>query len=174
MYALIKPFVDICLLRANPQDLPASTLLLELTIVAYFVAGWLLAMGVYGPGPGLVQTLADLSFLSAYTYGFLRVSSHAERFTQTLTALLGTGAIITLAALPLSASLSRAVEGADPVDGVVGVGYLLLMGWLVVVYAHIYRHAFAKGWATGLTFSLGYILLGSLVIELLLPSSTLS
>jgi len=174
MYALIKPFVDICLLRADPQDLPASALLLELSIVTYFVVGWLLAMVVYGPGRGLLQTLADLSFLSAYTYLSLRLSAHPERFTQTLTALLGSGALITLAALPLSASLSAAVDAADPVDGVVGVGYLLLMGWLVVVYAHIYRHAFSRGWATGLTLSLGYLLLGSVVVELVLPSPHLS
>lgn len=174
MYALIKPFVDLCLLRASPQDLPASPVLLGISVLAYFVAGWLLSAAVYGPGVGLLQTLADISFLSAYTYLFLWLNSRVERFTQTLTALLGAGAIITVVAIPLSTSVSRAVGSGEPVNGAAGLGYLLLMGWLVVVYAHIYRHAFSKSWAMGLMFSFGYILLGSLVIELLLPTSSLS
>lgn len=164
---LIRPFWNLCLLRANPQDLPLSSALMTLAVSAYFVAGWLLAGAIYGFGLSLFQTGADLLILSLYTYSLLQISGYRQRFTQTLTALTGAGAIVTLVAIPLSSAILRSVSQGESVNLLVGLGYLLLMGWLLVVYAHIYRHALSRGLPFGLLVSLGYVILGSLVTDLI-------
>ena len=40
---LVKIFWDICALKAAPQDLPASTFLLGLVLLAYFITGVIVA-----------------------------------------------------------------------------------------------------------------------------------
>ena len=48
MMHLARLFAAICLLRAAPQDLPASRILLGLTLGLYLLLAWLLAIPAYG------------------------------------------------------------------------------------------------------------------------------
>lgn len=168
---LFRPFVNICLLISVPQDLPNSRTLLSLTLVGYALVGLFLAVPLYGGTSGTMQTALDVAMLAIYTWLVLRMAGYGARFGQTLTALAGVGVIMGLVALPLVYSLSASdARGVDNVPAT--FGYLFLVGWLIVVYGHIFRHALSRPLPTGLFVSLGYLVLSALVMGLAFPGST--
>ncbi|MBA2491442.1 MAG: hypothetical protein ACR2KU_01185 [Gammaproteobacteria bacterium] len=169
MYALIKPFVRLCLLNANPQDLPASTLLLALCLAGYLTITTLIALPVYGFGVSLVQGFIEILLLLAYTQLVLQVRARPERYLQTVTSLAGTGVIIGVLGMPLIYSLYRSAQ-AGSVSSLTLLSYLLVLGWLLVVYGHIFRQALSIGRPFGVLIGFGYIVLTSIVIESLFPS----
>ena len=93
MKAFVELFRDIVLWRKGPQDLPASVLLLWLAAAAY-VGVSAVQLGVLGEtGLAWVFFLVfDPLLLALCVWLILRLFSHPERFLQTATAVLGTGA----------------------------------------------------------------------------------
>ncbi len=165
MYALIKPFVDICLLNIKPQDLPASWRLLRLTLAVYYLVGIALSVPVYGFLVSTLEAALEVFMLVAYTHLVLWLGARRARFPQTLTALAGAGAVLGLVALPLSYSVFQSVSANGSANALTVFAYLLLMGWLLIVYGHIYRHALSSGLGLGMLVSFGYIVLSTLAIE---------
>jgi hypothetical protein len=95
MQELIRLFTQIALLRRGPQDLPASPLLLALTIAGYFVVN--LAAGALLPpfqGPLLPHLLVDIAFMFIWYVVLLRLVGKPERFLQTTTAVFGFQAVL--------------------------------------------------------------------------------
>jgi hypothetical protein len=165
VYALIKPFVDICLLNTKPQDLPASSRLLLSTLTVYYLVGIALSVPVYGFGVSTLEAALEVFMLAAYTHVVLRLNGRGARYHQTLGALAGTGAVLGLVALPLSYSVLQSVAAHGSANALTVFAYLLLMGWLLIVYGHIYRHALSSGLGLGMLVSFGYIVLSTLMIE---------
>lgn len=168
MYALISPFVRLCLLNASPQDLPASTVLLALCLSADALVTTLIAMPVYSFSLSVTQAMVEISLLLGYTGIALRIRANPERYVQTVSALAGVGVIIGVLALPLVYSLFRSAShgSADPFALFV---YLMAFAWLLVVYGHIYRHALSTGMVMGVLVAFGYVMLTSLAIEAVFP-----
>ena len=141
LYAIVNPFIQICLLRQAPQDLPASGILLAITLTAQTVMSiLLLGNASLGAVNAVVWGLLDTVLLVVLTGALLYVSRHIARITQTVTALAGTGAIITFIALPIYGWL----HGVDQAAGEGGFALLLLLilaGWSLAVAGHIFRHA---------------------------------
>lgn len=165
---LLRLFIDICMLRATPQQLPAAPFLRSLALFAYVVSG-LLALT---PGEGVVRaggmvavdTLAMLTLLVAA----LRWRGHPARFDQTASALLGTGALLGLLLLPV-----LALGGSG--DGGVALAFplwLTLFLWGLVVTAHILRHALELSLAGGMLAAVAYFVVSLLLIDLLFPRVT--
>jgi len=167
VYTILKPFLNLCFLNANPQDLPASQVLLVMSLILYLVISVALALPVYGLNVSLTQALLEIAMLIAYTWLILVMTSHGERLTQTLSALAGTGVIFGFLALPIIYSIYEAT-GAGGVGNVwTLIAYLMIMGWLLVVYGHVFRNALSSGLFLGMLVSLGYIVLTSMIIEFL-------
>jgi hypothetical protein len=161
---LIQPFFRLCLLNANPQDLPASTVLLGISLSAYLLVTTLVAVPVYGWGSSVLQAILEIALLLGYTRLALQTISHPERYTQTVSALAGAGVIIGVLALPLAYSLYSSASPGN-VDSLTLFAYLLVFAWLLVVYGHIYRHALSSGMLIGVLVGFGYVVLTSIVIE---------
>ncbi len=94
MTELVKLFTQIALLRRGPQDLPASTLLLVLTVVAYLIVNLLLnALLSSGSAAELhsypAQLLLDTAFTLLWYAVLLRLAGRRERTLQTSTAVFG-------------------------------------------------------------------------------------
>lgn len=162
---LIRLFIDICLLRAAPQDVPAAPVLLWLTLVAYLATG-LLALA---PGEGLVRAgsmvAVDTLTLLALLAASLHVRRHPGRFGQTATALLGTGTVFGVLLLPVLV-LGGTGESAA------GLAFPLWLGlflWGLVVTAHILRHALDLPIAGGTLVAVLYFAVSMTLIEALFP-----
>lgn len=163
MYALIRPFIRLSLLDAGPQDLPASRILLGLCLAGYIGISLLVAVPGYGVGSALLQTGLDAALLAAYTRFILKARRHSERFLQTLIALLGTGILFSVLALPFAYSIA----GQPPTSDLTVFAYLVVLGWIVVVYGHIFRHALTTTLFVGIAIALGYVLLTAMIMQAL-------
>ena len=106
MKELVRLYTQIALLRRGPQDLPASALLLTLTIIAYL--GINLLMNGLAPPPASAtkateaqahsfpaQLLLDTAFTLAWYVGLLRLARRPERTLQTSTAVFGFQIVLT-------------------------------------------------------------------------------
>ena len=162
---LIRLFIEICLLRAAPQDVPAVPVLFWLTLGAYLVTG-LLALG---PGEGLARAAGmvavDTTTLLVLLATTLRWRGHPARFGQTATALFGTGTLFGLLLLPVLV-LGGTGESAA------GLAFPLWLGlflWGLVVTAHILRHALDLPIAGGTLVAVAYFAVSMIVIEAFFP-----
>ncbi|HCK82268.1 MAG TPA: hypothetical protein PK880_01570 [Candidatus Competibacter sp.] len=157
MLFLFNLFLDICLFRKAPQDVPASTPLLKMCLLAYALSGLLVLLISAPVAVALLQTLLDMALLGGLLYLGLTLRRHPQRFAQTLGALTGSGALLGSLALPLMFWISQ--QGRE---GDIELPSLLLLGlmvWSIAVMAHILRHAFETSIWQGALYALGYTFL---------------
>ncbi len=141
MQQLLSAFLDIIMLRRGPQDLPASQFLMVSALLCYTASGLALFLTQI---PSLGGALAELSVVLALEAGFfvalLALQGKLSRAVQTLTALWGTGTLLTLVGLPLHMWIVAIPEGAPPAT-LPNLGVLLLLILSLVVAGHILREA---------------------------------
>lgn len=168
MNALLNYFVDLCLLRSTPQDLPASSALFGLTALANLLVGALLVVGeTFGPLMALAESLTEIALLLLALFLALRWQNRLERLAQVATAILGSGALMGLVALPL-VGLGSSDSGAAALGGFLLLG---LVVWSVVVLGHILRHAFDLTLSQGVIVGLFYTLISFQLIASVFPVS---
>jgi hypothetical protein len=170
MTALLRRFLDLCVLRIGPQDLPASQTVLAGALAAYVATGTLLTVPLYGLRHSLLAAAVDAGFMWLYTTALLGAVGRRLRTLQTVTALAGAGTVFNLLALPLI----RALAGVDPAAPGASAGFssLLYVGlliWLLVVYGHVYRNALERNRLVGLGAAFGYLLFSTMIVQMTLP-----
>lgn len=149
---LIVLFVDICLFKKGPQDVPASRLLFGLALAAYWIVGiallslqsdWLEAIG---------QAVTESLLLLVFCWVLLLLTNRLSRLLQTTTALLATDALISLpGALLLSWWLAR------PDAAVLQFGLVALTIWHLAVISQVLRLAVSRPLAFGVVLALTYV-----------------
>jgi len=156
LQALITFFVELCLLRRAPQDLPASDALLAATLVAKLLIG--LVAGVAAslpPGTNLLLGLLEAAIALTALHIALQVTRHLPRFSQAATAVLGSGAVLELVSvLPLAMNATGSEQTDTAALG--AILYLGLMGWSIVVTGHILRHTFSITLGQGVAIAVAY------------------
>lgn len=163
LLALIQPFVSICLLRGRPQDLPASGLLLAVALTGYVGSTLLAHSVVLEISQPVLSTLVDTVLSSALPALLLYAHRLRQRIIQTLTALVGTGTIVTMIALPFVSELYEvARDGAEP--GIEGPIVVLLWIWHVAVIGHILRHALSSSYLVGVLIGIALYVISSQVL----------
>ena len=106
MTATLKTLFDILLLRAGPEDLPASPRLLWGTFALLLVlqaglGAWLMPEDRSILPQALLSGLASLGWLALV----LRLFGKPERFTQTASAMLGMACLFAPISLPVIAAI---------------------------------------------------------------------
>ena len=165
MQHFLKVFLDIVLWRRGPQDLPASRLLLALTALAYVCVSALQLAALNERGSAWFVFVVLDPILTSGTYLLLKLFRHPERFLQTATAVLGTGALLGLLLfLPLQLILSAI--GAGKNSTAAGVFALLLVVVFALVTGRILQLATDSNLFTGIAVSLTYFMLINLLLGL--------
>lgn len=135
------------MLRSGPQDLPAGTRPLTLALACY-IAATALSLSLSNNEGGPAHPIAALALATLLPMILVRIvlglRERAARWGQTITALFGCSALISLLSIPLSAS-----SGSEP-DPALVVASLVLFFWSFAVDAHIWRHALDTSFAVGL------------------------
>ena len=166
MLQFLKVFLDIVLWRRGPQDLPASPLLLALSAAAYVVVSIIQLALLDEPATAwFVFVVLDPVLLLGGVWLLLRLFGHRERFVQTATAVLGTGAVLgVLLFLPTQWLLSLLELGPDsPVAGIVALALVVVFA---LVTGRILKLATDSNLFTGVALSLTYFLVINLLLEL--------
>jgi len=168
MSRLITIWLDICLLRAGPQDLPASRTLLGLTVGSYLLVSLLLSLPGFPGGTAVLVAVLDLGLLVAFTTALLYFFGKWARLQQTLTALTGTGTLLGMLALPMVYLLSQGPE-ENFIAGLAALFWLFLFGWSLLVVAHIMRHALSIPFPYAIGIAVLYTLVALQLMAALFP-----
>ena len=148
--------------------MPASWPLLKLCLIVYSLAGVMVLLVGVPPAMALLQTLVEVLMLTGLVYLVLVLTGLGERFLQTLTALTGSGVVLSLIAFPLVIFMSQQASSNEA-----GLFSLLLffglVGWSLAVMAHVLRHALEVSRAMGMLYSAGYFAVSVITRSLLFP-----
>jgi hypothetical protein len=165
---LLNYFVDLCLLRAAPQDLPASPVLLALALIANLLVGTLLAVrSSLGLVLSATASLVEIVLMLAVLRLALNWRGRGARFQQTATAVMGSSTLISLLVLPLL-GLGNASTGSDLATLAVLLRVALVI-WSLVVLGHILRHAFDIALGLGIAIGVLYTVGSYMVLRPLFP-----
>jgi hypothetical protein len=142
MTALVRLYAEIALLRRGPQDVPASMLLLAITIAAYFGINLLVNWALPAPNDPWLQILSiDILFTLGWYTMLLKVLHKPERMLQTTTAVFGYRAV--LAPLTIGAEwLIRRFASEQSWQLPLVVGYTAVVVWMIAANSHVLKAAF--------------------------------
>lgn len=169
MNELTRAIFDIALIRRGPEDLPASPFLLRLALLAY-VAMSAVGAAFYSDGP--TELVAQIGLDLALVYGFfgllLLLNRKSARFRQTITAVLGTGALLYVIRLPLDVWLGALPEGAPAT--VPAVFMLLLAIWSIIITGHILNRALEIPFIGGIVLGVAFFVMNVAAYAKLFPT----
>ncbi len=168
MNRLFQLFVNICLLRAKPQDLPSSVFLAAVLAVVNLITGTLVVVGSFGSVlGGFLAQLMDIVLVALAFNLALRSVGKGGRFYQAMAAMYGCGILINFLSVPLilMSPEASALEGGAATSGPWALLYLLLILWAITIGAHIVRHTFDLPFALGVVISLGYFLVINAMLQ---------
>lgn len=159
MHLLFKRFFSICLLRAAPQDLPASRFLLVLALLSYSLVKILLVINHATFISAVAMSVVDVILLSGFCWSLLWVRLLSLRYTQTLTALAGCSAIVALCAWPLLLWQQYYDDdtGIRFVSLIVALIISLWFLWKIIVFSHIISQALSSPLFIGVLLTIIYI-----------------
>ena len=156
------------MLRMKPQDLPSSSTLLALVLVAHTLVGVAVAAVNLRFAQALAAGFIDTALMCGLTTGLLMLRTLRERTVQTLTALAGAGSIIGFVAYPVSLWLHDAHQ-ANEQSPALGALLLLMLGWSLTVSSHILRHALSAPFYVGLLVSVAFYWISVRILSGLFP-----
>jgi hypothetical protein len=172
MGQLIRLFMQIALLRRGPQDLPASTLLLALTVAGYFVVNFLVSMALPPfPGPWVAHLCVDVVFMFVWYTLLLQLVRRPERFLQTTTAVYGFQAVLS-PLLVASVWLTRRFPQDSVWQFPITLVSLALLIWIIAANSHIVKAALEWSMPPSVALVILQTLAGNLVVLALFPIPT--
>ena len=151
--ALLRAFGRVCLFQLAPQDLPRSSTLLSVTTMGNVGLSVVIYSLESSFGQALFKAVLETGVLFGLTFVLLFLLSHGRRLNQTMTAMMGCGAL--LGAIALLTMVLAPVLPPDLGLALLRVNFLLNL----LVIAHILRHAVGTWFLVGLLFAFGYALL---------------
>jgi hypothetical protein len=173
MRELIRLYMQIALLRRGPQDLPASTLLLVITVLAYLGVSLLadaVLPSVKGESTWPEQLLIDTVFTLVWYVALLRLVGRPERTLQTVTAVFGLQALLAAPEVAFAWVMRRYIEDSTWQVPIICLG-LLLLAWLIAANSYIVKVALEWSSMASVALVILQILAGQLlVLALLTPA----
>ena len=169
MTDLARLYAQIALLKRGPQDLPASTRLLAITVLGYFTINLVVSLALPGDsGPWLAVLVVDVLFTLAWYVALLQLSRRPERMLQTTTAVFGYRAVLTPISIVSTWLVRRFGEDATwllPAS----VAYTVVLVWMIVVNGHVLKAALEFSALYCYALVILEILTGQLVLLALVP-----
>lgn len=162
---IIQRYIDLCLFKASPADVPTSEHLLKLTLLAYFSIGVTISLIDMDWTTSLFSSLADMVYMIIAVSLLLQLRSLKERFQQTLMALAGTGCCFGLFSLPVMIWFNQLAE-AEKSSNYAMLFMVIILLWSLMVTSHIFRYSLdiSVGLSTAITII--YTALSLLVLGL--------
>ncbi|HYM43936.1 MAG TPA: hypothetical protein VET46_14340 [Steroidobacteraceae bacterium] len=163
MREVIGLFVQIALLRRGPQDLPASILLLLLTLAGYLAVNALVSSLLPVTADWPAQLAVEVLFTLGWYAGLLRLVGRRERFVQTATGVFGLRTLIA-PAVTACAWLSRRFEHDGTWQLPIAVAGLALVIWLIAANSHVVKAALEWSSAASVALVILQIVSGQLLL----------
>lgn len=149
------------LLRGGPQDLPASTPLMLVLLIAYLLQNVLTGAQLEDESAG-AKSLVAVAVQVIALAGLLRWRGYPARFVQTVTALAGVGIVFNAASWVLLTGFD-----ADQAQPLLALAWFFIFFWSLAVDANIYRHALAVTLPIAVLVAVTLLGVGYIFIDLL-------
>ena len=171
MRDVIRLFTQIALLRRGPQDLPASLLLLVLTVLGYVGVNFLVSSALPPVKGWPAQVLVDTLFTLLWYVALLRLVGRPERILQTTTAVFGFQAV--LSPLLVASEWLMRRFGADTTWQLpIACAGLLLVVWLIAANSYVVKAALEWSSTASVVLVILQIFAGQLLLLALFPPVT--
>ncbi|PHS73656.1 MAG: hypothetical protein COB22_00145 [Cycloclasticus sp.] len=168
---LLRLFINICLIKKGPRDIPESTTLLQTTFIAYLLSGMVLLSSANSIGEATVQALIETVLLGVFTYFLVVFFAFPHRFNQSVTAIYGSGALITSISIPFVFWLEALSKNGEQA-GIAGLVVFLIVFWGFIVMANIIRETIQKQLSICLLLTFCYVYASYRVIDFVYPITT--
>ncbi len=169
MEKVINVFWKICLFKLRPQDLPASSFLLLLSMLAYGLAGILVGLMSLPPGQAVISSVLDIALVGSMTQLLLWIKQMTPRFQQAFTALMGTGAILGFLALPIVFLQMQAGEQPAVLPSLMLLGLVM---WSLGIVGHILRHTISAPFFVGVLLAVLYMYVSMSIMRSLFATAS--
>jgi hypothetical protein len=169
MTQLLRSMVQIALLRKDPSVLPASVVLGALLASAYVLTSAVQSWILHGSDRIVSRTAVDLGLSVALVWVVLTVTRRGHRFTQTMSAVLGTSVLVAPFVVVLLLLMQGPATTYYPVWLVARAGAVVVTIWFIVVIGHILRGALETGLVTGVAIALTWLIASRALAEKLFP-----
>lgn len=161
-----RTVASLCRLRADPADLPYSTLLLGGLIAAGTVLD-VLTWNAFGDSDGaLSHSLLSTGIVLVLCWAALAICRLGNRFVQTATALMACSLVFSLIQWPvalmidplMAADATAVAQVMTPLQVALRWALLVVFVWQVAVDAHIMRKALGASLGLAIALVLAWLL----------------
>lgn len=164
MLRLFRAFLQICLFKAGPQDLPDSGFLMRSVLVVNILFSFAYLLGQLTPYQALYQVILSMAVLYMLTKLVLGVRNVPYRFRQTFTAVLGADLVLTLLQSVLVSSGILPMQ-PEEITQIQALLWLVLVFWGLAVQGNILHHALNVSRFTGAMLSIWFLLITVIVLN---------
>ena len=163
---LLRTLVDITLLRTGPESIPRSAILFALALGLWLFSSLtvLSLIEQYDEQDFIIGLYTALAGIVVYS-ALVVAAGHAARVLPTLTAILGCGALISLAFV-VEFVLFMPFFGPT----VTGIVAQLILLWSVPVEGHIIARALDRHWYIGIVIAIGVFVLQYVIYSAMAPA----
>ena len=163
---IIQRFFEICFFKASPADVPASGWLMKLCLLTYFCLSLFVNSLEYGAFVSFVGSLCEILVLLLLVHLYLQLTGFAHRYLQTVTAMAGCAACISIVGTPLVLAFHFFAGGEDVRITVLTVWLMmLLMFWNIAVNVHIFKQAMNMKTSSAVLASLTYSIVLTMAVR---------
>ena len=165
MLPLIKTLYDITLLRKGPEDIPRSFLLFSVTIALWLFAAMITVVLIdyFDQNDFAIAVFSAVISVLCYV-AVLASTGHTSRYLQTLSAIIGCGALISMVSVAGIVLLTPFL-GA----GLAGIAAMIILFWSVPVKGHIIARAIGQHWYTGIVIAMVIFLIQVAITSAMTP-----
>ena len=158
---LLKTLLDIIFLRKGPEAIPYSNVLAGLIVAFWLMSSVVVSLMLQGSdGSSFFRSLIISMIAIAAYAAVLVLAQKTRRMLQTFSAILGCGALISLAAAAGVVIFSYVLD-----ETWAALIALLIIFWSVPVEGHIIARAIDRHWYVGIVIA-GLVFVLQLYIEL--------
>lgn len=162
---IVTRFIEICLFKAGPADVPVSHWLMKVTLVSYFIIGVVLSRIDNSWEISLFSSLTDMLMMVVVLWLLLQFRGLLARYQQTLTAMAGAGSCLGIVGIPI-VMLFNQVSDNERFASVAMLLMIALMFWSLMITAHIFRLALEVKTGTSVALTVAYTVLSLIAVGL--------
>ncbi len=168
MLALFETLFDIIRLRKGPDAIPHSTILLMVIVALWLTAGLVMTFmtAELDAKDFVVGTITGVAGLLCYT-AIVVLSGNSARLMQTVMALLGCGALLSLIFVAGTVFLSPFLS-----DNITNIIVTLILLWTVPVEGHIISRAIDRHWYIGAIVAISVFIFQLILYSIMDPAAT--
>ncbi len=164
-------FVEICLFKAGPEDVPSSHWLLKITLLIYFMVGVVISRIDSAWDASLFTSLTDMLVMIVVIGLLLQFRGFKSRFQQTLTAMAGTGSCLGIVGIPV-VLLFHQVNEQERLSSYAMLLMIAVMFWSLMVTAHIFRRSLDIKPGVAAMLTIAYTIVSLISVGLVLSGVT--